>query len=313
VRFLLRRLAQFLPTALIMTALVFAMTVRLPGDAALTVLGEGATEEQVAKVRADLGLDDPVPVQYVRWLGRVALGDFGRSLRTREPVGAILAQRVPVTLQLTLGAMLVATACGIPLGVLAARNRNGWIDAAATLAGLVAMAIPYFWLGLLLILGVSVGLGLLPPSGYVPFAKDPVRNLMLMVLPVLTIGLSMTAVVMRQTRASMIQALSQDYVRTARAKGAGEGRVVGRHVLPNALNPVVTVIGLQTGALLGGAVVTETVFSLPGLGKMLVDGILNRDFPVVQGAVLVVIAFVLVTNLVVDVIYGALDPRISRL
>ena len=309
IRLLASRLAQMLPVALIVTVVIFGLTNLLPGDATITILGEQASAEQRALARTQYGLDDPVPVRYVTWVVRAVQGDLGRSLRSGQPVTSMLRSRIPVTLELAALSILVAVVIGLPAGVLSARFRGGWVDVVASLVSLCGMAIPYFWLGVLLILLFAVGLGWFPPSGYVAFSVDPVANLRHLALPSLTIGLAFAALVMRQTRAAMLQVLSQDYIRTARAKGLPERRVVMHHGLRNALIPVVTVIGLQIGALLGGAVVTETVFAMPGLGRMLVEGIFQRDFPAVQGAVLFIVGAVLVVNLLTDLLYAVLDPR----
>ena len=310
-RYVSGKLAQMLPVAFIVTIIVFALTNMLPGDPTVTILGEQATPEQRAAVRVQYGLDQPAPTRYVSWLARVGQGDFGRSLRTNEPVSQMLSARVPVTLQLTFLSILIAIAIGVPAGILAARFRGTWIDVAASFLAMSSVAIPYFWMGILLIMLFSLKLGWLPASGHVRFPDDPVRNLQLMILPSLTIGTAFAALVMRQTRSSMLQVLSLDYIRTARAKGLGETVVVLKHALRNALIPVVTVIGLQIGALLGGAVVTETVFALPGLGRMLVDGIFQRDFPVIQGAILFIVIAVFVVNLITDFIYRLFDPRVK--
>jgi peptide/nickel transport system permease protein len=310
-RYLTRKLAQMLPVALIVTIIVFALTNLLPGDPTVTILGEQATAEQRAAVRVEYGLDRPAPLRYVEWLGRAAQGDFGRSLRTREHVSEMLAARVPVTLQLTFIAILIAVAIGVPAGILAARFRGTGIDVVVSFIAMSSVAIPYFWMGVMLILFFSLRLGWLPPSGYVPFFADPVQNLRLMVLPAVTIGTAFAALVMRQTRASMLQVLTQDYIRTARAKGMSEPRVVLKHALRNALIPVSTVVGLQIGALLGGAVVTETVFAMPGLGRMLVDGIFQRDFPVIQGAILFIVVAVFAVNVLTDLLYRLFDPRVK--
>ena len=223
----------------------------------------------------------------------------------------MLAARIPVTLQLGFLSILIAVAIGVPAGILAARFRGGAIDVVASFVAMSSVAVPYFWMGVLLIMLFSLKLGWLPPSGHARFLDDPAQNLRLMVMPSLTIGTAFAALVMRQTRASMLQVLSMDYVRTARAKGLSERLVLIRHALRNALIPIVTVIGLQTGALLGGAVVTETVFALPGLGRMLIDGIFQRDFPVIQGAILFIVIAVFVVNLVTDMLYRAFDPRVE--
>lgn len=310
IRFIIRRLAQVIPLLLVMSAVVYVATTHLPGDPAVTIVGLESSPEERARAREEYGLDDPVIVQYGRWLGAVSQGDFGRSLRTREPVVEMLADRAPVTIQLTLLAMLLATVVGIPAGVVAGRMRGSAVDSIVSTLSLVAVAIPFFWLGILLILLFSIVLGWLPPSGYVPFFEDPIGNLRLMFLPAVTVGLAMAALVMRQTRSAVLQVQSDDFVRTARAKGVRNHRLIVGHVLPNALIPVMTVVGLQTGALLGGAIVTERVFSLPGIGSMLVDGIFNRDFPVIQGAMLFIIICVLIVNLVTDLLYALVDPRV---
>lgn len=308
---LLKKLVQMLPVAFFVTVIVFTLTNLLPGDPTVTILGEQASPEQRAAVRVEYGLDQPAPVRYVTWISRVAQGDFGRSLRSREDVGQMLAARIPVTLQLGFLSIMIAVAIGVPAGILAARFRGGAIDVVASLVAMSSVAVPYFWMGVLLIMLFSLKLGWLPPSGHARFLDDPAQNLRLMVMPSLTIGTAFAALVMRQTRASMLQVLSMDYVRTARAKGLSERLVLIRHALRNALIPIVTVIGLQTGALLGGAVVTETVFALPGLGRMLVDGIFQRDFPVIQGAILFIVIAVFVVNLVTDMLYRAFDPRVE--
>lgn len=306
-----KKLAQMLPVAFFVTIIVFALTNLLPGDPTVTILGEQATPEQRAAVRIEYGLDQPAPIRYVTWLARVVQGDFGRSLRTREDVGQMLAARVPVTLELGFLSILIAVAIGMPAGILAARFRGSFIDVIASFLAMSSVAVPYFWMGVLLIMLFSLKLGWLPASGHVRLFDDPAENLRLMIMPALTIGTAFAALVMRQTRASMLQVLSQDYVRTARAKGLNERLVLTRHALRNALIPIVTVIGLQVGALLGGAVVTETVFALPGLGRMLVDGIFQRDFPVIQGAILFIVIAVFLVNLLTDMLYRAFDPRVK--
>lgn len=305
------RLAQLIPTVLIVTAILFALLTYLPGDPALAALGESASEAAREAVRLELGLDRPVVIQYLDWLWHLLQGDFGNSIRSGQPVVDMLLERLPVTMELAIGAIVMAVVTGIPLGILAAYNRGTAVDTAATVTSLGFLAMPNFLIGIILIIVFSIVLRILPPSGYIPFWDNPVENLRLMILPTACVGLSVTAMVMRQTRAAMIQAISEDYVRTARSKGASEPTVLVAHALPNAVNPVITVVGLQVGALLGGAVITETVFSLPGLGKMLVDGILNRDLPVVQGAVLAAVMFVIVVNFIVDILYSAVDPRMN--
>jgi peptide/nickel transport system permease protein len=295
---------------IVMSVAVFALTDVLPGDPTVTVLGENASPAQREQLRREMGLDQPAPVRFAAWIGRTLSGDFGTSLRTREPVAQMLATRAPVTLQLMLMSMLLAVLVGVPAGVLAAVNRNTPIDLVVSVLALAGMALPFFWSGILLIRLFAVQLGWLPPSGYTPFWIDPWRNLTLMILPTITVGMAMAGLVMRQTRSAMLQTLGQDFVRTARAKGVPEREVIVRHALRSALLPVLTVVGLQAGALVGGAVVTETIFSLPGLGTMIVDGIFQRDFAVVQGALLTVVLAVVLVNLATDLGYAFADRRI---
>ncbi len=310
-RYVTQRLLHMLPVAVMMSFLVFMILLALPGDPTLALLGDQASAKEREIARKALGLDQPLPIQYLRWLANTLTGEFGVSLRTQEPVAQMLLQRVPVTAELALLSTLIAVALGVPLGVVAAARRNTATDLIASLIALAGLAMPYFWMGILLILTFSLWLGWLPPSGYIPFTEDPIGNLKLMVMPSITIGTSMAALVMRQTRAAMLQALTQDYTRTAYAKGASEAQVLWRHALPNALVPVVTVVGLQAGTLISGAVVTETVFSLPGLGRMVVEGIFERDIAPVQGGILVIVAGVLLVNLATDLIYVSLDKRIK--
>lgn len=309
--YVFRRLLHLVPVLFITSFLVFSIVLLLPGDPTLALLGDQASQEEREIMRERLGLDQPIPFQYARWLGNVLSGDFGRSLRTQEPVADMLAARIPVTVQLTFMSILLSIVIGVPAGVAAALKRNSWVDFSASSIAIVGVALPYFWAGILLIMLFSLTLRWLPPSGYVPFTTDPLQSLKLMIMPTLTIGTAMAALVMRQTRTSMLQVLNQDFVRTARAKGVDEYRVVVHHALRNALIPVVTVVGLQTGALVSGAVVTETIFSLPGLGRMMVESIFERDLAPVQAAILVVVVGVLLVNLVTDICYAALDKRIK--
>lgn len=310
IKYIGKRLLQLVPMLLIVTFLVFAMSLALPGDPTTAILGENATFEQREAVRAELGLDRAVPVQYLTWLGNLLQGDFGTSWRTGEDVTAMLMLSVPITLELTLLSILLAIVIGIPAGMLASIYRGTVFDFGISVLAMSSLAVPYFWAGMLLIILFSVNLQWLPPSGFEPFLEDPLGNLRALILPSLTIGTAMAALVMRQTRAAMTQVMAQDYIRTARAKGARPGRVVFRHGLRNCLIPVTTVIGLQVGTLIGGAVVTETIFSLPGLGRMIVNGIFWRDFPVVQGGIVVIVLFVMLVNLLTDLVYTLLDPRL---
>lgn len=307
---IVRTLVQLVPILILMSITIFAITVLLPGDPTDTILGEEATEEQRAVVRSNLGMDDPLPVRYINWVVQLLSGDFGRSYRTKIPVNVMISERLPVTLQLSVLALSISVLVGIPAGILAARRHNSRLDTMASLISMFGVAMPHFWMGILLIQLFSLHLRWLPPSGYIPFHEDPIGSLRLMIMPSITVGLTLAATVMRQTRASMLEVLSQDYIRTARAKGLHEKTVTMRHALRNAAIPVVTVIGLQVGALISGAVVTETVFSLPGLGRMLVNGIFQRDLPVIQTTVLFIVIGVLLVNLITDLIYTVLDPRI---
>ncbi|ADD28206.1 ABC transporter permease [Meiothermus ruber] len=308
--FVLRRLMGGLPTLLLVTVLVFTLTRVLPGDPARLLLGEEATPELVAQIREELGLNRPILVQYADWLWGLVRGDLGRSIRGNEPVAPIIWQKLPTTLELSLFSLLVAVAIGIPAGVLAALRRNSAIDAGVTVMALSGVSIPNFFLGILLIYVFSIRLAWIPPSGYVEPWVDLQKNLLLMLMPAITLGTALAGAIARFTRNSMLEVLSQDYVRTARAKGL-EGRVVVyKHALRNAAIPVVTVIGLQLGGLLGGAVVTEQVFSIPGFGRLLVDSVFNRDFPVLQAVVLISALAVFLINVLTDLLYAAIDPRI---
>jgi peptide/nickel transport system permease protein len=262
-------------------------------------------------LRHAMGFDQPIPIQYLRWLTNFLSGDFGRSLRTQEPVSEMLLSRIPVTLELTVLSMTLSILIGVPFGIISALRCNKLTDQVIRMISMAGVAMPHFWAGILLIMLLSVHLGWLPPSGYVPIWVDPIGNLRLMIMPCLMVGASLSALILRQTRAQMLQALSEDYVRTARAKGVSEPRVVIRHALRNALIPIVTVIGLEFGRLIGGVVITEMIFSLPGLGQMIVEGIFERDFAPLQAAILFVVVGTLLVNLVTDLIYSVLDKRVQ--
>ena len=309
-RYILRRLVAMIPVIFIVSLIVFSLIHLTPGDPAQTMLGEEATPKEVAALRAKLGLDQPLPVQYVKWAGAVLHGDLGRSIRSNQPVSEAIRDRLPVTVELALLAMVISLVIAIPVGVVAAMRRNSVADAASPVAALLGVSLPNFFLAILLILVLAVKLRWLPPFGYVPLLKDPAGNLERMIMPAITLGTALAAVVMRQMRSSLLEVLGQDYIRTVRAKGLGELRMVRFHALKNALIPVVTVVGLQIGGLLGGAIITETIFALPGIGRLLVDSIFQRDFPLVQGVVLFVAVAFLFSNLAVDLFYAYLDPRI---
>lgn len=298
------------PTLLIVSVFVFSLQTLLPGDPALVLAGEERDPTVIALVRAKYHLDEPIPVQYAYWLGGVLRGDLGMSLRTNMPVGALILQKLPVTIQLAAMAIVIALAIGIPTGIVSAVRKGGPLDHAANLIALSGLSIPNFWLGILLILLVSVQLGLLPASGYVSPAEDLGRNLQTMIMPAFVLGTGLAAVIMRHTRSAMLGVLRADYVRTARAKGLSERRVILKHALRNALVPVLTLTTLQLGELLAGAVLTEQIFTIPGFGKLIVDAVFNRDYAVVQGVVLVSAAAFILMNLVADLGYFLLNPRL---
>ena len=309
-RYIVRRLLATVPVAVLVTVMVFLLLHITPGDPVVIMLGDQASPEAIAALRHNLGLDRPLPTQYAVWLWRIIHGDLGTSLRTHDAVGRLALARYPMTLELLVLAMLVSLAIAIPAGVLSAVRRNSWVDLLLTPLAISGVSLPSFWIGILLIWIFSVTLAWFPTVGFVPLGVSIVGNLRTMVLPVVTLGVALAAIVMRITRASLLQVLRLDYVRTARAKGVSERAIIFRHALRTTLIPVVTVLGLQTGALLGGAVIVESIFALPGMGRLIVDAIFARDFPLVQGVVLLLaISFILV-NLGVDLLYAWLDPRI---
>ena len=307
---LLRRLAVLLPTLLLVSMMVFGLQKLLPGDPALALAGEERNPEVVEYLRQKYRFNDPIPVQYAVWLKALVHGDFGTSVRTRLPIGTMLAEKLPVTAELAMLSMLVALLVGLPIGIFAALGRGTPFDYGASLFGLAGLSIPHFWLGIMLILLFSVNLGWLPAGGFVPPSESVGGNLLSMLMPALVLGTGTAAIMMRHVRSAMIEAMKQDYVRTARAKGVRESTIVLRHALPNALTPVVTLGTLQFGELLAGAVLTEQVFSIPGFGKMVVDGVFSRDYAVVQAVVLCTAALFLLMSLIADVAYVLLNPRL---
>jgi peptide/nickel transport system permease protein len=311
-RYLTRRLLLLLPVLMGVSIVVFMVLHLSPGDPAEIMLGAPATQEDHTRLRAELGLTEPLYVQYVHWIGHVARGDLGRSLWMKRPVLGEVLTRFKATLLLTGTALLFSTLVGVALGVAAATRPNSLLDRLSAVASLFGASMPSFWLGIVLMVIFALWLGWLPASGmYAPYGGGDIGDLLAhLLLPAATLGAASVTIVARLTRSTMLETLGQDYVRTARAKGVAERGVVLRHGLRNALVPIVTVVGVQVGYLLGGAVFTETVFAWPGVGTLMVQGILARDFPLVQGCVLVVaLAFVLV-NLAVDLLYAWLDPRI---
>ncbi|GHJ36757.1 ABC transporter permease [Streptomyces sp. TS71-3] len=307
--FLLRRTGTALVTLFLASIAVFLGVRALPGDPATVLAGESPTPEAVAAIKQQFGLDQPLPVQYVHYVTQALQGNLGVSTQDKAPVTHILAERIPVTLELTVLAMLVGIVVGMLAGIVAAVRRGTALDYAANAFGLFGLSIPHFWLGLLGIVVFSVHWHVLPASGFVGFADDPAGNVQRMVMPVLVLGLGLAAVIMRQTRSSLLGQLSADYVRTARSKGVSGTRQLG-HALRNSLTTVTTVVGLQLAGLISGAVITEQIFVIPGFGKLIVDGVSSRNYPVIQGAVLVAVTGYVVVNLLVDVAYAYLDPRL---
>ena len=308
--YVLRRLAQSIPVLLLASAAIFIMLRLIPGDPAYVILGSDARPEQVEAVRDDLRLDEPLPVQYVYWLSRVLQGDLGYSYRNQYPATELIFGKLPATLQLTAGGFLVALLLAVPMGVAAAVWPYSWAARLVSWYAGLGIAIPSFWLGILLSLVIGLKLKWVPPSGYAPLWPDVGTGLRYMILPSLTLGLGISAILSRYLRASLLEVLNHDYVRTARAKGLGERVVIGRHAVRNALIPVVTVLGLQIGAFMGGAVITEAVFDWPGLGRAFWNAVGNRDYNVVQAIVLFVVLSFIVVNLITDLICASLDPRI---
>jgi len=309
-RYLLTKLWHSVLTLLLSALVVFFGVRALPGDPALALAGEEADPETLAQVRADLGLDDPVLVQFGKFLANLVQGDLGTSTRTGTPVTELIAATLPVTLWLSLYAIILAVLIGVLTGVAAAVYRGRWPEWVANGFSLAGLSIPNFWLGLLAILYLSVSLGLFPASGYVPVTENPIRALYYLTLPAVILGTGLAAVVMRQTRSSMLETLSTDYVRTARAKGLSRGAVLANYALRNSLIVVITIIGLQLGGLISGAVVTERIFGLPGFGKLTLDSVFTRDYPVIQAVVVVVTAAYIIINLAVDILYSLINPRI---
>jgi len=311
-RLVLHRLAATVPVLLLVTAGVFALLHLIPGDPVEAMMSESADASAKAALRAELGLDRPLAAQYLAWMGRLLRGDLGRSIRNGEPVIENVGRRIAPSLQLALSAMAISLLVAFPIGIASAVRRNGGVDRAGTTFALFGICMPNFLLALLLIFLFGVTLRWLPISGYVDPREELLDGVRSLALPAVTLGLALAAVVTRTLRSSMLEALSEDYVRTARAKGLSEWRVIRGHVLRNALIPVVTVLGLQLGTLIGGAVITEYVFALPGVGRLVVDAVFARDYPLVQGVVLLIAVAFIVSNLVVDLLYGLIDPRLRR-
>jgi len=308
--FLVRRIATIVPTLIFVSMLIFGLQQLLPGDPAVVLAGEDRDPNVVAYLREKLHLDEPLPVRYLYWIKGVLHGDLGESLRMQKPVLALILEKLPVTLELASMAILIALAIGIPAGIISAVRRNSAWDYAANVVALWGLSTPNFWLGIMLILLFSVTLGWLPASGFVSPFEDLKGNLAALIMPAFVLGNAIAAVLMRHTRSAMLQVLSSDYVRTARAKGLPERSVVLKHALRNALIPVITLGALELGTLLSGAVLTEQVFTIPGFGKLIVDAVFNRDYAVVQGVVLFTATAYIVLNLFADIAYVIVNPQI---
>lgn len=305
-----RRLLQLVPTVILLSMIIFSLQHLLPGDPALVLAGENPDEATLAAIRAQYHLDQPLIVQYLYWLKGVVTGDLGESMRHNRPVLELILLKLPVTLQLAVMGILIALVVGITAGVISALRPNSAIDYTTNVASLAGISVPNFWLGIMLIMFFSVHLGWLPASGFVSPWEDLRMNLSTTIMPACVLGTAIAGVIMRHTRSAMLQALESDYVRTARAKGLSEWVVVFKHAMRNALTPIITLGALEFGALLSGAVLTEQIFTIPGFGKLIVDAVFTRDYPVVQGVVLVTSLFYIVLNLLADIGYILVNPRL---
>lgn len=309
-KLLLRRLAQLVPTIFILSLIVFSLQHLLPGDPALVLAGEDTSLETLAEIRQQYGLDQPIWVQYFRWIGAVLQGDLGESMRHQRPVLDLIVQKFPVTLQLSVMGIIIALVFGILGGVISAFKRDTTVDYAINVVSLAGISVPNFWLGILMILFFSIHLGWLPASGYVSLTKDWQKSLATTIMPAIVLGTAISGIIMRHTRSAMLQALDSDYVRTARAKGLSETSVIFKHAMRNALTPIITIGALEFGALLSGAVLTEQIFTIPGFGKLIVDAVFTRDYPVVQSVVLVTALFYIMLNLLADIGYMIANPKL---
>jgi peptide/nickel transport system permease protein len=308
--FLTRRLLQIIPTLILVSMLIFGLQQLLPGDPALIMAGEERDPLVLQQIREQYRLNEPIPVQYFYWMKGVLAGNLGESMRLKSSVGSLVAEKLPVTLQLAGMALLIAICIGIPAGIVSAVKKETWWDYGANLFALWGLSTPNFWLGILMIFLFSVTLGWLPASGYVRLGEDWKQSLATTIMPAFVLGNALAAVLMRHTRSAMLQAMGADYVRTARAKGLAEGRVVLKHALRNAMTPVITLLALDFGTLLSGAVLTEQIFTIPGFGKLIVDSVFNRDYAVVQGVVLVTATTYITLNLLADIAYVLVNPRL---
>ncbi|WP_375687724.1 ABC transporter permease [Pseudooceanicola sp. LIPI14-2-Ac024] len=310
--FIGRRILVAIPTIILISIFVFSLQQLLPGDPILAMAGEERDPETIEYLREKYGFNDPMPVQYLKWVGGVLQGDLGISLRSNQPVSELLLQKLPVTIQLAIMAMIFAIAIGVPMGIVSAVKKGTALDYVANLVALSGLSIPNFWLGIMLILLVSVKWGLLPASGYVSPTEDFWRSIQTMLMPAFVLGTALAATLMRHTRSAMLGVLKSDYVRTARAKGLKEHRVILKHAFRNALVPIVTLMALLFGELIAGAVLTEQIFTIPGFGKLVVDAVFNRDYAVVQGIVLCTAVGFIIMNLIADAAYFALNPRLRK-
>jgi peptide/nickel transport system permease protein len=313
-KLIIQRILQFIPVVLLSTILVFTVVRMAPGDPATAQFGPRASDARYADAirayRQQLGLDKPIYVQYLLWLKQVVRGNFGESIRSQIPVTELILQKLPATLELMLAGMLFGLVFGVPLGIIAAVKRGTFIDNVASVISVIGMAIPGFWLGMLLLWVLALQFKLLPASGYTPLSEDPGENLRQLIMPAITLGVYELALVTRFLRAEMVEVMNADYIRTARAKGQFERLVIARHALKNALLPLVTILALEVGYLLGGVVVVEQVFGWSGMGWLIFQAISNRDYPVIQGVVVLIAVGYTISNLLADILYGYLDPRI---
>ena len=308
--FIIRRLLQSAIVLFLASIVVFSFAHAAPGDPVLNILGPRPDQQAADSLREQLGLNKPLPQQYLSWAGRAVKGDLGQSLATREPVSTVLKTRVVATAQIALGAWIISMAIGLPAGIIAALARNRWPDYVASVVAVSGVAMPSFWFAIMLIILFGVTWRILPTSGYISFTSDPLQSIKLSILPWVVGGFAGSAVLMRQMRSALLEVLNQDYVRTARAKGLKQQVVIMRHALKNALIPIVTIAGMTLGYLLGGEVIIEWVFGIPGVGRAMVEAVFKKDFPIIQGAALMIGVAVVFANLIVDIAYGWLDPRI---
>lgn len=311
VSFIFRRIGLMIVVLFLVSVIIFSLVNILPGDPALMILGQDSSPEAIESLREELGLNKPLIQQYTNWMGNVLMGDLGESLNDNTGVTTLLMKKIPITMQLAVMSLLISIIIAIPAGILGAAKKGTFWDYISTTMALSGVALPPFWIGILLIFIFSITLGWLPPSGYVSFFEDPWRNILLMLMPAFALGIRSTAELTRMLRSSMVETLQSDFVRTGYAKGLMGMSVVFKHAFRNSLIPVITMSGLQLAALLGGVVIVETIFHIPGLGQLIYNAILERDFPVVQGGVLFIAFGVIIINFIVDIIYSLVDPRIK--